>query len=186
MRSTITMNTMKLSTVSVWSLSIAALAGLAASAFGQDRGSAEVTFGEERVVIDYGRPTLRGRDVETALPPGMLWRMGMNQATTFETSVRLAFEDGVEIPPGTYSLYLRKLDEERFRLIVNRQTGQWGTQYDAAHDVASIPLERAELEENVEQFTITLERRGQGDKNAELRLAWGHLSLSLTFGARAR
>jgi hypothetical protein len=152
---------------------------VAAPAAGQDRGQAELKAGSSAITVDYGRPSLEGRDMLSKLEEGTFWRMGMNQATVLETPVALTFGE-TEVAKGSYSLWLKK-DGEKFVLVFNSQTGQWGTQHDPAKDVHSVELMPESLTEPVETFTIEL--KGDG-KPAMLGLSWGEVKLTagFTFG----
>ena len=117
---------------------LAAAAGLAltatACAQGNPRGTSKVTLGKKTVSVDFGRPSLNGRKVEdllSQLGAGDVWRLGADSSTTFVTSGELSFGD-VKIPAGTYSLWARKDADNSWKLVFNKQHGQWGTQHDAA------------------------------------------------------
>ncbi len=86
-----------------------------------------------------------------------MWRTGANEATHFRTSVDLKVGDAT-IPAGHYTLYTLP-GEEEWTLIVNKQTGQWGTQYDAEQDLVRLPMMLDKLEEPLEMFTITVEKK---------------------------
>lgn len=121
------------------------------------------------VYVDYGRPSMRGRRIMGELVPfGRVWRTGANAATTLVTDVDLEI-GGTRVPRGTYTLYTIPTPRG-WTLIVNRQTGQWGTQYEAARDLARIPMRVTPLTRPVEQFTIALER-GRG-ATGTLALTW--------------
>ena len=55
----------------------------------------------------------------------LVWRTGANAATTMVTSGDLVV-GGTRVPAGTYTLYTVP-GPEAWQLIINRQTGQWGT-----------------------------------------------------------
>ena len=154
-------------------------ASVAAPAAGQDRGKAELKAGSGAITVDYGRPSLKGRDMLSQLEEGVFWRMGMNQATVLETPVALTFGE-TEITKGSYSLWLKR-DGEKFVLVFNSQTGQWGTQHDPAKDLHGVGLMPESLTEPAEAFTIEL--KGDG-KPAMLDLSWGEVKLTgvFTFG----
>jgi len=117
----------------------------------------------QHVYIDYGRPAMRGRRIMGELVPfGRVWRTGANAATTLVTPVDLQIGEA-RIPRGTYTLYTIP-SQGGWTLIVNRQTGQWGTQYEQARDLVRIPMRVSTLERPVERFTIGMEpaRNGQG------------------------
>lgn len=115
----------------------------------------------------------RDRSVESCLANGA------NLATHLTTSRPLAFGD-VVIPAGQFTLWTLPT-AERWTLIISRQTTQWGTDYDATHDLARIPMRLRTLAEPVEQFTIAVEpRRGGG----VLRMIWDTTEASANFALR--
>ena len=115
---------------------------LAVSCFAQgSRGKAELKAGAGSITVDYGRPALKGRDMLCQLQAGQSWRMGMNQATILATPVDLTF-GSTKLPKGSYSLFLKKVDADKFELVFNSQTGQWGLKHDAAKDVLRFHEER--------------------------------------------
>ena len=118
--------------------------------------------GGKHLMIDYGRPSMRGRRIMGELVPfGRVWRTGANAATTLVADVDLQI-GGATVPRGTYTLYTIPT-ARGWTLIVNRQTGQWGTQYDASRDLVRIPMQVTTVQQPVEQFTIAVEpaRGGQ-------------------------
>jgi hypothetical protein len=72
------------------------------------------------------------------------------------------------VPAGTYTLYTIPT-ASGWTLIVNKQTGQWGTEYDQSQDLARVPLKVTTVATPVDQFTIDVAPRGQG---GVLSLAW--------------
>ncbi|MBW3572787.1 MAG: DUF2911 domain-containing protein [Gemmatimonadetes bacterium] len=133
------------------------------------RDTAEMRFANDRIYVDYGRPYMRGRTIMGGLVPyGRVWRTGANAATTLVTTRDLRI-GGTPVPAGTYTLYTVP-GENEWQLIINRQTGQWGTEYDPAQDLARIPMRVERTPQPVEQFTIDLE---PGSGNAfNLNLRW--------------
>ncbi len=154
------------------------LCGLVAlPAFAQaTRGKAELKAGAGTISVDYGQPSLKGRDMLSQLLEGSFWRMGMNQATVLSTPVDLAF-GSTKIAKGSYSLWLKK-EAGKYLLVFNSQTGQWGTQHDPAKDVASAEMKSAPLSTPVETFTIDLK---PAPKGGEFGLSWGGTRLSAGF-----
>src|SRR3954469_24785945 len=89
------------------------------------------------VTIVYGRPYSKDpksgatRKIWGELVPfGKVWRTGADEATLLTTTQALDI-GGTSVPAGTYSLYTLP-DASGAKLIVNKQTGQWGTKYDEA------------------------------------------------------
>jgi hypothetical protein len=118
--------------------------------------------------IDYGRPARRGRVIFGELVKwGEVWRLGANAATQLETS-RPIVVGGVRVPAGRYSLFMIP-ERDGGTLIINRETGQWGTSYRAELDLARVALTTTSAEPT-ERFTIEL--TPDDGKNATLRLRW--------------
>jgi len=141
-----------------------------------ERGKAELKAGPGVITVDYGRPSLKGRDMFSQLQEGAFWRMGRNEATVLNTPADLAF-GGTRIAKGAYSLWLKKTGEA-FQLVFNSQTGQWGTQHDPAKDVASVAMTKSPLTAPVETFTIAL---APAPKGGTLELSWGAAKLAAPF-----
>ena len=94
------------------------------------------------VSITYGRPYMRQREIFGALVPyGEVWRTGANEATSLVTDSDLVLGD-VPIPAGEYTLYTVPR-RAAWTLIVNRQTGQWGTVYEPHRDLVRLEVRRA-------------------------------------------
>jgi hypothetical protein len=150
---------------------------LAAPAGAQgERGKAELKAGSGAIAVDYGRPSLKGRDMLSELQPGAFWRMGTNQGTVLTTPVGLTF-GATKVVKGSYSLWLKKVGDT-FELVFNSQTGQWGSQHDPAKDVCSVALKQEALPTPVETFTMDLKAAPKG---GDLSLSWGATELSAGF-----
>jgi hypothetical protein len=151
---------------------------LAVSSFAQgNRGKTELKAGDGVISIEYGRPALKGRDMLSQLKEGAFWRMGSNLSTTFTAPVDLTF-GSTKIPKGAYSLWLKKAAADRYELVFNSQTGQWGTQHDDKRDFAQVPMKAASLPSPVEVFTIDLK---PAPKGGIVVLSWGTTQLSGEF-----
>ena len=140
------------------------------------RGKAELKTAGGAVTVDYGRPSLEGRDMLSKLEEGSFWRLGMNEATVLTSPVDLTFGT-TKVAKGSYSLWLKR-EGEKFLLVFNSQTGQWGTQHDPAKDVHSVALKSEPLSDAVETFTIDLKEAPGG---GEFSLSWGATKLSSSF-----
>jgi len=140
------------------------------------RDSVGATVGGATVLVDYSRPALRGRTVESLAPPGAVWRTGANNATTLRTSRSLQFGD-LTVPAGTYSLFTIP-GRTGWTLILNRQTGQSGLAHDPAQDLGRVPMQVRALSAPVEQFTIVVGGEAAG---GVLRLQWGRTEAFIPF-----
>ena len=144
------------------------------------RDTTAQTIGDARLMVDYGRPSKRGREIFGGLVPwNQVWRTGANEATHFVTNKDLVI-GGTTVPAGTYTLYSLPTPSG-WKLIINKQTGQWGTEYDQEQDLARIDMTVEKRSPPLEQFTITIEPRGQG---GVLRLAWDTTQASVPFIAK--
>jgi hypothetical protein len=134
-------------------------------------GTATFTFGDGKTVtITYSRPSMKGRTIFGGLVPyGKVWRTGANAATTLKTDVDLTI-GGASVPAGTYTLYSIP-EEKKWTLIINKETGQWGTKYDQAQDLARVEMKVSKpAAAPVEQFTIGFDQTG--NTGAVLKLEW--------------
>jgi len=142
------------------------------------RDSSFLVIHDRRFSVNYGRPAMRGRKIMgSVVPYGMIWRTGANAATSFTTQTDIILS-GVKIPRGSYTLYTLP-SSKQWKLIINKQTGQWGTVYNDKFDLARIPLKKTMLQQPVEKFTITLER--VSEKTGVMKLAWEKTQLSISF-----
>ena len=112
------------------------------------------------------------------VPYGKIWRTGANEATLFTTTQTIVL-GGTEVPAGTYSLYTLPMEDGTAKLIVNKQTGQWGTQYDQKQDLARIDLKKDALDKTVDQFTMAIEPNPAG--GGVLKLMWENTQFTVPF-----
>ena len=149
------------------------------------RGTAKLMIQGKEVTVEYGRPSLKGRQVEQLLkqvPEGGVWRLGADQSTTFSTETDLVF-GSTTIPSGKYSLWARKGAGGGWSLVFNKQTGQWGTQHDTAQDMAAVPLTESKAAKSVEMVTVRLDGKKQVN-GGTITIEWGDLALSAKFKAK--
>lgn len=130
-----------------------------------------------KISITYGRPYMKGRKIMGGLVPyGEVWRTGADEATTLVTDKALMFGN-THVEPGTYTLFTLP-GEKEWRLIINKQTGQPGTEYDQAQDLARVPMKVAKAPSAVEQFTIAINDTPAG---GELKLSWENSDITAPF-----
>jgi DUF2911 family protein len=139
--------------------------------------------GPSRIAISYGQPHARGRRVEGGLiPTDTVWRFGANTATTLHTDLDLNL-GGLRVPRGDYSLFILHTGDV-WRLIVNTQTGQWGTDYDERQDLGRVNLQAETLPAPRESLTVYLVPQspqpgtGYAETRGVLRIEWGRTALS--------
>jgi hypothetical protein len=131
---------------------------------------AQVELKGKRITIDYNTPFMRGRKIFGGLVPyDQPWRTGANPATTLKTTANLKIGD-LTVPAGTYTIYSLP-SEGTWKLIVNKQTGQWGTIYNQDQDLGRTDMKKAPTPSApVEQFVIKFENTRGG--KTELHLVW--------------
>jgi len=134
-----------------------------------------------KVTVDYGQPFARGRAVEGALiPAAEVWRTGANAATSFVTDVDLRI-GSLMVPKGSYTLYSIWSPSAGMQLIVNKQTGQWGTEYKKEMDLGRVALAAKTLSETRDAFAIALEPASANAAGGTLRMSWGKSEFSVPF-----
>jgi len=160
-------------------VSLAAVFTLIPAAFAQKvspAGTAEVSLADKTITVNYSRPYMKGRKIMGDLVPyGHWWRTGADDATSFKTPIDLEI-GGATIPAGNYTLYTLP-SAGAWKLIINKQTGQWGTEYDESQDLVRVDMKKSALSSPMEQFTIEFVKKGP--KAAELILEWESTKLSV-------
>jgi hypothetical protein len=137
------------------------------------RGQAKATLAGKSVVIEYGRPSLKGRDMLGQAEVGKAWRMGADSATTLKTEADLTLGTA-SVPKGTYTLKATKVAEDKWNLNIIAQD-------EAKTAVADVPLTTSKLPASVELFTLEL--KGEKEKG-EFEMKWGTTSLKAPFTAK--
>ncbi len=144
---------------------------IAGTIWAQDtRGTTQAAFGGKNVEIEYGRPSLKGRDMLSRLPVGESWRMGMNAATTLTSEATLLFGDQ-SIAPGNYRLTAKRVGENDWHLVFNHDSGS-----------TEVPLVTGTAADPVE--TLTIELKVKSATQGEFNMAWGKLVVSSPFAVK--
>lgn len=139
--------------------------------------STEIAVDGKKITINYHRPSMKGRKIFGDLVPfGKVWRTGANNATSLKTEVDLMFGN-VVVPAGSYTLWTLPT-ESGWKLIINKQTGQWGTQYNEAQDLARVDMKVGKLSATAEQFTITMTAAKNG---GTIKMDWEMTTAAVTF-----
>jgi hypothetical protein len=149
---------------------------LAADGFahGNERGTVKATIGSATVTIDYGRPTLKGRDLTKLIQPGAVWRIGSDAPTTIESDADLDF-GGTRVPKGKHILLAPYLGPGKWSLVVS---SKGASQYDPSDKLAEVPMQLQESKAPVEEFTIQLSAKGS---QGIIEIAWGTMRLVGSF-----
>ena len=133
-------------------------------------GEASVKFDDGKTVaIQYSRPSMRSRKIFGGLVPyDKVWRTGANAATSLKTDADLTI-GGANVPAGSYTLYTLP-GKNNWKLIINKQTGQWGTEYSEGQDLARVDMKVSQKPSGMETFTISLDKTSAN--SAVLKLDW--------------
>jgi hypothetical protein len=144
---------------------------------------ASVTINAKKIAIDYSAPSVHGRDIFG--PRGLIsrdptypvWRAGANSATALHTDADLDI-NGLKVPRGDYTLWVL-LDPNQWKLVVNKQTGQWGLEYHQDRDLGRVPMTMSKPAKPVETFKITL--ANSGGNQGKLQMEWENHVASVPF-----
>jgi hypothetical protein len=142
-------------------------------------------FDGNRVTIVYGRPYTKSprtgevRKIWGSLVPyGKVWRMGADEATLLITQKSLVF-GSTTVPAGAYTLYFLPNEDGSAKLIINKQIGQWGTDYDETQDLGRVDATKDALDKTVDQFTVSIGKGSAG--GGVIKLAWENTQYSVPF-----
>ena len=114
------------------------------------------------IKVDYSSPRAKGRKIYGGLVPyGEVWRTGANEATSFVTDTALTI-GGKEVPAGSYTIFTVP-NADKWTLIVNKKTGEWGIPYKyESDDVLRTDMSVGKTSGPVEDFTISFHEMGAG------------------------
>jgi len=137
--------------------------------------------GGKTVKTDYSSPRMKGRKIFGDLVPfGKVWRTGANEATTFVASSDVVV-GGKTVPAGSYTLFTVP-NTEKWTLIINKKTGQWGIPYKYESDeLARVDMKASTLPSPVENFTINYAQSGNG---CTLQIDWDTTRASVEIQAK--
>jgi hypothetical protein len=133
------------------------------------------TVGGKTITIKYGAPSVRNRKIfgdggqlstDGTYP---VWRAGADSATSFHTDADLVI-GGLPVPKGDYTLYVLVKNPDAWELIINKETGQWGTEYNAGKDLGRVKMTMSVPPTPVERLKYTLSGLGTG--RGKLQIAW--------------
>ena len=140
-------------------------------------------FNGNRVTITYGRPYTKDPKTGaprkiwgTLVPYGKVWRVGADEATTLITQKPIKIGDTM-VPAGAYTLFMLP-NADGAKLIINKQLGQWGLQYDEKQDLARVDLKKEPMDKTVDQFTMALEK---ADGGGIIKMMWENTQYSVSF-----
>jgi hypothetical protein len=139
-----------------------------------------------RVTVYYGRPYTK--DPKTGeprkiwggvVPFGQVWRLGANEATLLTNQKAIEIE-GTEVPAGAHTLFLLPNEDGSAKLIISKQVGQWGTQYDEKQDLARVEVKKESVEKPADQFTMVV-AKDTAAGGGVIKMMWGDVQYSAAF-----
>ena len=124
------------------------------------------------ISIDYGSPSVKGREIWGALVPfDKIWRAGANEATTFETDKDLIIEEK-KLPAGKYSFFIIP-NEKKCIVIFNKKANQWGAyNYDQDLDQVRVEVSSKKQPKSTEKLLFLV-------KNNIVALFWDNWEIAL-------
>ena len=114
------------------------------------------------ITVNYSSPRAKGRKIFGGLVPyGEVWRTGANEATTFVPDTNLTI-GGKDVPAGSYTIFTVP-NADKWTLIVNKKTGEWGIPYKYESDeLVRADMQVSKTSAPVENFTISFHEMGTG------------------------
>ena len=122
------------------------------------------TEGELKIAIDYCKPYKKGRTIfseaaEKVLQPyGTYWRMGANEATTFDVNKDVLINDKL-LKAGKYQIYAVP-NKEVWKIYFNTEWDRWGaTEADHKTDVLETEVTANNEAPLQEQLILSFENK---------------------------
>lgn len=138
------------------------------------------TVGLTEVMVDYSRPSMRGREIYGNLVPyDKLWRTGANAYTTitFDTNVTIG---GSDIEAGTYSIFTKPgASSWEVFFYTDTQGGGTPSDWDESKIVAQLTVPVQKMDMPVETFTITID--DVSSASANLGIIWENTYVAVPF-----
>ena len=149
-----------------------------ARAIASPRDSVMLMLDTNMISVNYGRPSKRGRTIMGGLVPwNQVWRTGANQATHLRSNFDMTM-GGQTVPKGLFTLWTLP-SQNGWKIIINKQTGQWGTNYDERQDFTRFDATVEQLPAPVDTFTVALEK--SGPVSGRLILSWENTRVWVPF-----
>ena len=157
-------------------------AGISYAQYSSPPAQTSVIVGGKKLAIKYSAPSVHGRDIfgrsgvishDGTYP---VWRAGANDATTFHADADLMI-GSLAVPKGDYTLFVLISDPNHWKLIVNKQTGQWGLSYNQGQDLGRVDMTMSKPPSKIETYKMTLSQTGP--KTGKLQLEWDNYIASV-------
>jgi hypothetical protein len=137
--------------------------------------------GGKTIKTDYSSPRMKGRKIFGGLVPfGEVWRTGANEATTFVSSSDVEV-GGKTVPAGSYTIFTVP-NADKWTLIVNKKTGEWGIPYKYESDeLTRVDMKVSKLPAALENFTITYDKSAGG---CTMKIDWETTRATVNISAK--
>ena len=148
---------------------------------------ASVTIDGKTITINYNSPRVKGREGQIFNQGGLIqkthksypvWRAGANAATTLHTDADLTIGH-LNVPAGTYTLFVDIANPDEWTLVVSKDTGEWGLAYKPNMDLGRTKMHMSKPSSMVEDLTYTL--KDDGGNKGTMTLAWENKEASVHF-----
>jgi hypothetical protein len=149
--------------------------------------TATASIGGKAVTIKYSAPSVKGRKIfgEGGLvmkdPGAPVWRAGANAATALHLDGDFTI-GGLAVPAGDYTLYVNVKDPDKWELVVNKKTGQWGIPYKEGTDLGRVKMTMSKPPALVETLKYTVTDLGGG--KGKIDLEWENHAASVSVIAK--
>jgi|SRR5579871_5622871 len=166
---------------------LACFASIALAQYTSPPAQTSATIGGKTLSIKYFAPSVHGRKIFgpggklSQDPTYPVWRAGANDATAFHTDADLDV-GGVRVPKGDYTLWVLVSNPDQWTLIINKQTGQWGLDYDQSKDLGRVKMNMSKPPSKIETYKMTLSSTGAN--TGKLELAWDNYIASVPITAK--
>jgi opacity protein-like surface antigen len=162
-------------TLSMCAAALVAAASILSAQYVSPPAQTSVTIGGKTLSIKYSAPSVHGRKIfgpggkisEDGTYP--VWRAGANDATAFHTDADLDI-GGLAVPKGDYTIFVLVSDPEHWKLIINKQTHQWGLSYSQSQDLGRVDMTMSKPPSKIETYKMTLSQAGPNA--GKLQLEW--------------
>ena len=166
-----------------------AATAMLAQAPASPKETASTTIGGTTIAIDYSSPRVRGRQGHIFTKNGLIshdpdypfWRAGANAATTMKTSGDIHI-GSLNVPAGTYTLFVDISNPDQWVLVVSKKTGEWGLNYDKTQDLGRVKMTMSKPPALVEDLKYAFQH--EGAKRATITLSWEYKSASVPIRAQ--
>lgn len=143
------------------------------------RTSAMALIGDNHIHIDYGSPSVRGRNIWNGLVAyGQVWATGAHKATWIEFSTDVKI-NGQLIPKGKYGFFTIP-DKSQWVLIINKVWDMHlADDYKNDQDIIRIKVKPKKNKQLTEALTYQVTKTA-ADKG-KVEISWEYISVSFDF-----